>query len=122
MGAETVIFWGLYWVPPPLSNSWIISIIWPYIALNRIPNIDCFWEGEVHKVYIILSLKDQDFWGQETQQPGCGKEKTLVTTALFKVLKVICYLTTPAQEWWKVAQNNGLLDVRVLGKGQENRN
>ena len=34
---------------PPLSNSWILIIIWLYIALNRIPNIDCFWEGAVPK-------------------------------------------------------------------------
>ena len=27
--------------PPPLSNSWIISIIWLYRAINRTPNIDC---------------------------------------------------------------------------------
>ena len=27
------------WVLAPLSNSWIISIIW-YIALNRSPDID----------------------------------------------------------------------------------
>ena len=29
----------------PLSNSWIINIIWLYIALNRTPNIDCYWGG-----------------------------------------------------------------------------
>ena len=29
------------WVLPPLSNSWIITIIWLYIALNRTPNMDC---------------------------------------------------------------------------------
>ena len=33
------------WVLPPVSNSWIISIIWLYIALNRTPNIDCYWGG-----------------------------------------------------------------------------
>ena len=26
----------------PLSDSWIIIIIWLYIALNRSPNIDCY--------------------------------------------------------------------------------
>ena len=37
---------GLRWVlPPPLSNSWIINIIWLYIPLNRTPNIDCYWGG-----------------------------------------------------------------------------
>ena len=29
----------------PLSNSWIIIIIWLYIALKRTPNIDCYWVG-----------------------------------------------------------------------------
>ena len=36
---------GLGWVLPPLSNSWIIIILWVYIALNRTPNIDCYWGG-----------------------------------------------------------------------------
>ena len=31
------------WVLPPLSNSWIIIILWLYIALDRTPNIDCYW-------------------------------------------------------------------------------
>ena len=34
------------WVLPPLSNSWIIIIIWLYIALDRTPNIDCYWGGQ----------------------------------------------------------------------------
>ena len=36
-------------VLPPLSSSWIISIIELYIALNRTPNIDCYWVGAVPK-------------------------------------------------------------------------
>ena len=40
---------GLGWVLPPLSNSWIISIIWLYIALKRTPNIDRYWAGAVPK-------------------------------------------------------------------------
>ena len=35
------------WVLPPLSNSWIIFLIWLYIALNRTPIIDCCWVGAV---------------------------------------------------------------------------
>ena len=35
---------------PPLGNSWIIVIIWLYIALNRTPNIDCSWVGAIPKV------------------------------------------------------------------------
>ena len=43
-------FRGLGWVLPPLSTSWIINIIWLYIALNRTPNTDCYWVGAVPKV------------------------------------------------------------------------
>ena len=35
---------------PLLTNSWIISKIGLYIALNMTPNIDCYWEGAVPKV------------------------------------------------------------------------
>ena len=40
----------LGWVLPPLSNSWIILIFITllYIALNRTPNIDCYWGGSTH--------------------------------------------------------------------------
>ena len=47
---------GLHWVLPPLSNSWIIDIFWLYIALNRNPNVDCYWVGAVPKAYSPLSL------------------------------------------------------------------
>ena len=44
---ETVgIMVVVFWVLPPLSNSWIISTIWLYIALNGTPNIDCYWWGQ----------------------------------------------------------------------------
>ena len=33
----------------PFSNSWILIIIGLYIALNRTPNIDCYWVGAGHK-------------------------------------------------------------------------
>ena len=41
---------GKDWVLPPLTNSWIIIMISLYIALNRTPNIDCYWVGAVPKV------------------------------------------------------------------------
>ena len=41
---------GIVWVPSPLSNSGIITIIGLYIALNRTPNIDCYWAGAVTKL------------------------------------------------------------------------
>ena len=40
---------GIGSVLPPLSNSWIITIIWLYIALDRTPNIDCYWGEAVPK-------------------------------------------------------------------------
>ena len=41
---------GLGSVLPPLSNTWIVFLIWLYIALRRTPNIDCYWEGALPKV------------------------------------------------------------------------
>ena len=35
----------LGWILPPLRNSWTINIIWLYLALNRTPNMDCYWGG-----------------------------------------------------------------------------
>ena len=29
------------WVRPPFINSWIMFVIWFYIALNMTPMIDC---------------------------------------------------------------------------------
>ena len=37
----------LGWVLPPLSNSWIIFIVYLYIALNMTPSIGCYWVGAV---------------------------------------------------------------------------
>ena len=50
---ETGVFNGLHTVDDlfkGLSNSWIIHILWSYIAINRTPNIDCYWVGAVPKV------------------------------------------------------------------------
>ena len=38
------------WVLSPLSNSWIISIIWLYIALTMTLNIDCYWGGSTQGI------------------------------------------------------------------------
>ena len=35
------------WVLPPLCNSWILSVIWLYKALNVTPGIDCYRVGPV---------------------------------------------------------------------------
>ena len=40
---KAVLIKTMLWVLPPLSNSWIRSIIWLYIALNRTPSTDCYW-------------------------------------------------------------------------------
>ena len=49
-GLNVYRIWGLSWLLPTLSNSWIISIKWSYIALSRTPDIDCYWVGAVPKV------------------------------------------------------------------------
>ena len=36
-------------LPPPLSNSWIMNILWLHIALNRTLNIDGYWVGAILK-------------------------------------------------------------------------
>ena len=46
---------GMIWVLPHITNSWIISIIWSYIALNRTPDIDCYWGGGSTQGMIILN-------------------------------------------------------------------
>ena len=59
-----------FWVLPRLRHSWIIVIIWLYIALNRTPNIDCYWEGAVPKIYCVvtpwlcLSAAQASAWSQ----------------------------------------------------------
>ena len=40
------------WVLPPLSDSWMMNIVWLDIAVNRTPNIDCYWVGAVPKLYL----------------------------------------------------------------------
>ena len=46
-------YWFMFWVLPPLSNSWIRIIIWLYIALNRTPNVDCYCGGQ-YPIYVAL--------------------------------------------------------------------
>ena len=51
---ESIIMGYMGWVLPPLSNSWIIDIVWLYIALNRTPNMDCYWVGAVPNIWVLL--------------------------------------------------------------------
>ena len=51
----------------PLSNSWIIIMIWLYIALNRTPNIDGYWGGSTQGLGFRV-----DFFGQCRGQPREG--------------------------------------------------
>ena len=41
----------------PLSNSWIVIIIGLHIALNRTPNIDCYWGGSTQDVVLRVVLQ-----------------------------------------------------------------
>ena len=47
----------MLWILPPLSDSWIMKIIWLYIALNRTPKIDCYWVRAVPKTCSFLGPK-----------------------------------------------------------------
>ena len=49
--------WGLAWVLPSLTNTWIIVIVGLYMALQRTPNIDCYWVGAVPKVWGCLMFR-----------------------------------------------------------------
>ena len=42
VGLEGLGMEDVGWVLPPLSNSWVMIIVWVYIALSRTPNIDCY--------------------------------------------------------------------------------
>ena len=52
----TLLYLGGILGTAPLSNSWIMIIIWFYIALNRTPNIDCYWVGAVRNLGGIQGL------------------------------------------------------------------
>ena len=49
-GSRCTVLGFIGWLLPPLSNSWIILKIWLYIALNRTPNIDCYWQYPIYRV------------------------------------------------------------------------
>ena len=55
--------------PPPLSNSWIISIICLYIALKRIPNMDCYWVGGGGGQYPIYNIGVPLFMDSHVSHP-----------------------------------------------------
>ena len=40
---------SILWVLPPLTNTWIIKILWLYVALYRTPHINCYWVGQYPK-------------------------------------------------------------------------
>ena len=45
------------WILLPLSNSWIIFIVWLHIAIHRSPNINCCWVGAVPNLDLKPSSK-----------------------------------------------------------------
>ena len=53
-----LITWKTRW-NSPLTNSWIIIVIWLYLALNRTPNIDCYLAGSTQYVgFLALGFRD----------------------------------------------------------------
>ena len=61
----------------PISNSWIVNIIWLYTALNRAPNIDYYWVGEVPNLNLTLPGHEVESWGTQNRAdlPQTPKEK-----------------------------------------------
>ena len=49
-GVQGMLLLRITWIRPPLSNSWVIFIIWIYGALNSSPNTDCYCMGAVPNV------------------------------------------------------------------------
>ena len=83
------------WVLPPLSNSWIINIIWLCIALNRTPNIDCYWVGAVPNIQ--LRLVNVELRGRDGQiQCGNFRRAVLQHATLIRMLGT---QTGPAELW-----------------------
>ena len=84
----------------PPSNSWIIGIIWLYLALNRTPNIDCYWERAVPDPYTNYAgfCIDQVTWGQPD-------------TAIEKVVDQRCFATP--KKWSQQLQKKKDQEVRL---------
>ena len=67
----------------PLSNSWIMIIIWVYIALHSTPNIDCYWGG---------STQDLGFSGF-VQMVKCSESRGTFHVAPVESLNSLCVLS-----------------------------
>ena len=76
------------WVLPPLSNSWIIFILRLYIALNRTPNIDCYWVGAVPRSCHYRYLGGQGHMPRRAKShSGCGRGYAYESGGIAKVLQ-----------------------------------
>ena len=65
---------GLGWVLPPLSNSWIINILWLYIAVNRTLNIDFYGgRGGSTQGFGVYGLGSEGFLEQGLSYLGVCK-------------------------------------------------
>ena len=73
---------------PPLGNCWIIIVIWLYIALNRTPNIDCYWGGQ-YPTSMKLDLP---------LTAGTARHLTVSSAPRRKELRLII----PHIPWWKL--------------------
>ena len=67
-GPVASLFWWYIGYCPPISNSWIIIVIWLYIALNRTLNIDCYWGGGGGSTQAVHELESEVikgclYWG-----------------------------------------------------------
>ena len=97
----------------PVSNSWIIFIIWIHIALNRTPNIDCYWGGGQYASYTVVSIT-------KVLGPRAFARGSVVTSGMHS----ICFPPSGNVDgcWmWGLAvtlrvhvPNNGVLGILVL--------
>ena len=69
---------------PPFSNSWIMILIWLYIALYRTPNVDCYC------TQVILMLHIFDVWSAKAPAFQSSIAAAEIVTALFsQILDVL---------------------------------
>ena len=79
---------------PPLSNSWIIVIIWLYIALNRTPNMDCYWEGSTQHVGFTQSCPSQIQPGWLKQMKSEKRKPNIDTIYIYIYIYIYFFFLT----------------------------
>ena len=58
----------------PLSNSWIIILMWLYTALNSIPNIDCYFSTQPTPETLTQQPQSSELQIRYATSLRCAKE------------------------------------------------